>query len=359
MSDNSNIINTLKSQIEYYMSDANLENDKFFNSLMSNSLNKFIDISVLLNCNKIKNITTDTNLIQEAISNSDFLELNEDKTKFSRKDKNIPKLQTLLNKKRDKIVDEDTSDKKDKEEIVIYTIKSNKCTEIKWKLILDAIMLHNPGLQIPYLRFSMDNGNLGIYSSQTSKLIKTNDINVEDIIISINKAEGDDLLNFWKCHGSHLEFCLKRCNRELKKDKNNKKLSNNNSSNNNNNNNNENSNNKDLKKSKEGKTILSKPIHLGNMKFIDIKDIRQKARTIMNNIKEGEKPQPHDNKFLEDIISYHPNKEKASGLDYFSTGQNPNFTGSKCFIIYKKDGTNEDFSINKCLEEISSKLISS
>ena len=353
MVENNTLLENLKTQIEYYLSDKNLENDKFFNSLINNSTDKFIDVNVLLNCNKVKNISNDIELIKKAISESDLLELNEDKSKFSRKDKNIPKLQSLLNKKREKENDETKKNKSEKDEIVIYTIKSDKCTEIKWKLILDAIMLHNPGLEVPYLRFAMDSGNLGIYSSQVPKLVKTSGIKVEDLEIDIKKADGDDLFNFWKCHGSHLEFCLSRSKREIKKKNNNGK----NSKNNDENDDESDDGKRKDRKSKNHASILAKPVHLGNMKFIDIKDIRQKARTIMNNIKEGEQPQPHDKKFLEDVIAYHPNKEKSANLDHFTTGQNPNFTGSKCFILVKKDGSKEDFSVNKCLDEIGNKFI--
>ena len=44
----------IKKQIEFYLSDENLEIDKFFNELISKSNDGYIDISNILNCNKIK-----------------------------------------------------------------------------------------------------------------------------------------------------------------------------------------------------------------------------------------------------------------------------------------------------------------
>ena len=41
----------IKNQIEYYFSDENLETDIFFNELFSKSIDGYIDISYLLNCN--------------------------------------------------------------------------------------------------------------------------------------------------------------------------------------------------------------------------------------------------------------------------------------------------------------------
>lgn len=171
----------------------------------------------------------------------------------------------------------------------------------------------------------------------------------EPIFIEITKCQGNDLVDFWRFHGEHLKMCLNKDNRNNKY---------------NNKNTNKKFNSKkteeidiikkksDSRKGKTDSTKLNKPISLGKNKFIDIKDIRQKSRSILNSVKEGEKPIEDDSKFLMDILNFHPNKDKASDFDHFSTGQNPNFPESKCYMIVKKDGTKIDFSINKCLDKI-------
>ena len=88
------------------------------------------------------------------------------------------------------------------------------------------------------------------------------------------------------------------------------------------------------------------------MKFLDIKDIRQKSRSILNNISIGEKASNHDEKFLIDLLKYHPNKEKGNDLDYITSGLNEKYNNTLCFFIIKKDGSKIDFSINKCLNTI-------
>lgn len=328
----------LKTQIEYYLSDENLIKDKFFFDLIKNSKDGFIPINVFLNCNKIKKISEDLGEIQEAMEKSDQLILNESKTRVSR-NKPLPEFNpTLLGVKRendDKENKEERKGKEEKDEIVIFSIEADKVSEIKWKEIQDGIKSKNPDLEISYLRFSNDSGHLGIFKSKLNKLIEYN-INIDDVTITLQKTEGDKLIDFWKCHGGHIEMCLGKEMRKKEKERKEKKE---------NYNENKRENKKEMYK-------LKKPVQLGNIKFLDIKDIRQKARTILNNIKSDEKAILNDEAFLKDILSYHPNENKGHNFEYFTTGQNPEFKNSLCFFIVKKDGTKEDFSINKCLDVI-------
>ena len=45
----------IKNQIEYYLSDANLEKDQFFHDKISSSEEGYLDLKYILKCNKIKN----------------------------------------------------------------------------------------------------------------------------------------------------------------------------------------------------------------------------------------------------------------------------------------------------------------
>lgn len=330
----SELIQKLKTQIEYYLSDANLEKDHFFNDLLNKSDDRSVGVDVLLNCNNIKKLTTDKSKIIDAIRSSDVLKLSSDSTKFSRLNTNIPELK-LLNRKREEDKNGNkSSEPTEKDEVVIYSLKASKVSEIKWKNIQDEIIKKNPNIIVSYLRFSSDSGHIGILKSNTVHLT-TLTIQVEDVDFTITKAEGDELIDFWKCHGQHLKMCLNKTDRiKATKQKEEIRAQRENAG------------------PKGSKYKLTKPIQLGNTKFLDVKDIRQKSRTILNNITPGEHPLPNDNKFLLDIIAYHPNKSKAVDLDYFTTGQNPEYDDSKCFVIVKKDGSKEDFSINKCIKSI-------
>lgn len=354
--DQNEIIDLVQKQVEYYLSDENLKQDAFFHSKISSSENGFIPIQFLLNCNKMKKLTEDKEIIKKAIEKSSLLELGKNDT-LKRKNDKLPVL-SLLSKKRgtDKNTEAASNEKVSKEiredEVVIYTIKTSKCIDVTWKVIQESIIKNNPDLIISYLRFTKDAGHLGLANKNIPNLkinefpLQEDEDKDEKTIITISKSSADDLVDFWKQHGSHLKLCLsKDLNRNNKNNKNGKGKDKDKRSNK------KNEDDDDLFK-KKSITKLNKPITLGHHKFIDIKDIRQKSRTIMNNIKEGEKPLTHDAKFLEDILAFHPNQEKAKNMDYFTVGQNPNYPDSKCFIIYKKDGSKIDFSVNKCLDKI-------
>jgi hypothetical protein len=129
MEDISNdVINKLTTQIEYYFSDKNLENDKFFNEKIREDLNVlkfsffcfleifnlfskgYVDLQFILNCNKVKSLNVTENNIVSAVKNSSEVELDSTEKKLRRKgNKPVPTLK-LLNKKRK------SNDKKGKED---------------------------------------------------------------------------------------------------------------------------------------------------------------------------------------------------------------------------------------------------
>ena len=44
----------IKKQMEYYMSDANLERDDFFREKITSNKGGYVSISLFMNCNKVK-----------------------------------------------------------------------------------------------------------------------------------------------------------------------------------------------------------------------------------------------------------------------------------------------------------------
>ena len=93
----------IKTQIEYYFSDSNLESDEFFHNLISKEKDGFLDLKYILQCNKIKKAGWTKEQIIESIKDSNQIESNPDKSKIRRKDnKPLPNLdeKKLLNKKR-------------------------------------------------------------------------------------------------------------------------------------------------------------------------------------------------------------------------------------------------------------------
>ncbi|XP_076249186.1 la related protein 7 [Calliopsis andreniformis] len=69
-------------QMEFYFSDANLSKDRFLSNLIKDD--PYVDLSVFLRFNKIRDLTSDVNRINKALQASEILSLSEDGTKVCR-----------------------------------------------------------------------------------------------------------------------------------------------------------------------------------------------------------------------------------------------------------------------------------
>ncbi|TYH64959.1 hypothetical protein ES332_D06G023400v1 [Gossypium tomentosum] len=60
----------------------------------------------------------------------------------------------------------------------------------------------------------------------------------------------------------------------------------------------------------------------------------------------------HERTILERLLPYHPEFEKkiGCGIDYITVGYHPDFVGSRCLFIVRKDGELVDFSYWKCIK---------
>lgn len=73
-------------QLEYYFSEANLRRDKFMNQKISENEDGWVELSVMLTFNRLKTITTESNVIVEALDKSPhgIVQVSEDKLKVRR-----------------------------------------------------------------------------------------------------------------------------------------------------------------------------------------------------------------------------------------------------------------------------------
>ena len=83
-------------QVEYYLSDDNLSTDSFFHQKISESKEGYLNINLLLNCNKLKSLKTSCEEIGDAIKHSKLLELSKDSHSVRRiNNKELPELKLL------------------------------------------------------------------------------------------------------------------------------------------------------------------------------------------------------------------------------------------------------------------------
>ena len=216
----------IKEQIEYYLSDKNLEHDSFFHQKISEDPNGYLDLDFLLKCNKCKKAGWTIEDIKEGIKLSDIIELDKEEKKVRRKDnKPLPELVLLSQKRKkekdDKKKEKEKEEKEEKEPVVlIFTCKEpNKSN---WKDICKKFEEENEELNVIYKRFKDTTGHIVISPKNDDKdgEIKFKDkFKLDDVEFEVKKCEGDDLINFFKDHGEHYQMCVK----SKKNKKNNKK----------------------------------------------------------------------------------------------------------------------------------------
>ncbi|XP_066305191.1 la-related protein 7-like isoform X1 [Branchiostoma lanceolatum] len=76
--------NAVREQMEFYFSDANLHRDRFLKKEMEKEKEGWIDLSIILNFNKMKQLTSDPKMVVRSLRNSELLQVNAEKTKVRR-----------------------------------------------------------------------------------------------------------------------------------------------------------------------------------------------------------------------------------------------------------------------------------
>lgn len=60
---------------------------------------------------------------------------------------------------------------------------------------------------------------------------------------------------------------------------------------------------------------------------------------------------------LVELLNYHEKKDKKlSEIKHFTVGQHPEHPETRCFMVVKNDGTSEDFSCVKCINNLQQSL---
>lgn len=128
--------------------------------------------------------------------------------KLRRKDNlPLPELKLLQNKRKKEKTEEEGKD--ENLDQVILRIKSAEAdSEIKWQKILDYFKKDNINLNVIYIRFNKNEGHIGVTRSANQIVEFRPLLRIENHDFNITLCEGDDLIEFFKEHGSHLEHCL-------------------------------------------------------------------------------------------------------------------------------------------------------
>ena len=340
---------SIKEQVEYYLSDENLKKDSFFHNKISENPNGYLDLDFLLKCNKIKKAGWSKDELVEGIKLSDVIELDDTNNKVRRKDnKPLPEL-TLIAQKRAKPEKEEEKEEEKEREPVILMFESEEENQSNWRDICNAFKTENPDLEVIYSRFKDTLGHIVVNPHTDDEIKFKEKFSYDNTEFKVKKCEGDDLINFYKDHGKHYEDCVamhKRRNKKGKKESKNKG---------------KNKNKKEKKETQKEdpteKNMLKTEVTLGDEKFTDISLIKAKARKIITDTKDGEKLKEKEQKFILDLLKYHhKGEEKRKDFDYVTVGKPENYDSSRCFIIVNKKKERNDFSVQKCIDNLVKKI---
>ena len=75
----------IRTQVEYYFTDGNLEKDAFFYNKILDDAEGYIDIDLIMNCNKIKALGINKDTIKEVVKDSTEVEVDASGAKIRRK----------------------------------------------------------------------------------------------------------------------------------------------------------------------------------------------------------------------------------------------------------------------------------
>jgi hypothetical protein len=187
----------LKRQMEYYLSDKNLQHDQFFYEKVKLSTDKgYFDLSLFLNCNNIKKYgNIQASDIVESLENSDFVETKiiEDSFFIRRVGNNVlpnflgKKLRTDIAEKEEKKQKEKLKDPRnlmnhmiENQDPIILQLSSDKDQAIKWKDLLKTLESCYNEFEIIYIRFSFQKGNAALFPKLNNKQIENYNQNLNN-----------------------------------------------------------------------------------------------------------------------------------------------------------------------------------
>ncbi|KAH8583617.1 La domain fused to two RRMs [Cryptosporidium sp. chipmunk genotype I] len=323
-------------QLEYYFSDENLKTDSFFQNTMRSDPKNRLLVSYLLNCSKVKNlgITKEEEIIDVLKGHEMiFVEFNQDGKAMIKLNKNLPNL-------------EPKKKTKEKNSVIGKDLHAGGCIlkiinlpeTVSWSCVKDSIKEKLNELQ-------PESQNLIRYVSQTTQdgtcfvllkpfkndqlLVKGMELTFREENIPVSLVNQDEARKI--IHSVFPKHIQKEREKELNKQK---------------------------------MAFITMPIIVGGQTFASIEHLRRCIKEVLeqSEVNTVFEKDSLTYKVLFSILEYHPRREeKIKGIKSICIKNHENSLGkdlcSKCFYIVRKspDGIEEfeDFSINKCLQQLS------
>jgi hypothetical protein len=304
----------IRKQVEYYLSDDNLRYDKFFHEKISADSEGWLEMRIILECNKMKIMKATKEDVLSALKGSK-LEVKEGGDALRRPGNHkLPALEAKPHNFQKK----NSLHAHDGGFVVAF---KNVPAEIGWQKIKESLKAALP--KKAQLWFVSEVNDKGVCYLALAPF--ENDAQFfEDTTLELGGAK----LKPEVCTAELLQQALKMLPKHIRE--------------------------KREKESRKRQKERNKPILVGTQKFLNIGALRGRVREIINSRSDGEqlKPDGSDFKLIKALLDHHPKgPEKSKDLVGIKVAQSPQ-GGNSCFFMVKADGTSEDFSAKKCLDAI-------
>lgn len=304
---------TVRKQIEYYLSDENLKYDKFFSEKMSADKDGWLDLNLVLSCNKMKAMAATKEDVMAALKDSK-IEIREDGLALRRPgNAPLPKLeQRPVHPKKSSIHAHDGG---------VIACLSGIPEEQSWMQMKEKLKEKlPPKVQLWFVSEVNDKHQCVVATSPfegDKEFFEELEIEAGGIKLKSEVCYNDLLHSSVKLLPKHIREKRERESRKRQKERN-------------------------------------RPIVVGTQKFINVAALRGRIKEIMNSRSDGEqlKTEGTDFKLVKALLGYHPKGDaKSKGLVGIRVGKSTQ-GDSRCFYMIKDDETEEDFSVQKCLNAI-------
>jgi len=308
----------VKKQIEYYFSDMNLKYDKFFHEKISQDPGGWLDVALLLSCNKVKAMKATQADILGGLAGSELEAKEEAGKAFVRRKENakLPALEArppLHGKKKQSNVHDGG---------VVFQVKGIP-EEQTWLNLKEAVKAKLPeGGQVWFVSSVSEGGVCVVALSPFER-----DVEMVSTELQVNLGGADLVIEV--CYADALQQALKMLPKGIKERR--------------------------EKSAKTRQKARNRAIQVGGQKFVNVNTLRGKVKEILGSRTDGEelKPGGPDYVLIRAIMDYHPAKDRKTACMKGIKVDVSEHGGSRCFWVIREDGgKGEDFSIKKCLDEI-------
>jgi len=305
----------VKKQVEYYFSDENLKFDKFFHEKIAADKEGWLDMQLILSCNKMKIMRATKDDVKSSLKESK-VEINEAGDKLRRPGgAPLPKLEARPSHQKKNSMHAHAGG--------VVAVFKNVPAEQQWTHIKQAVQEKLPP--------KVNLWHVGKVDDKSECALACGPFEGDIAFFEALEIElGGAKLKCETCFGEALHKVLKDMPKIIRD--------------------------KRERESRKRQKDRNRPIKLGTSHFNNVAMLRGRVKEILNARSDGEqlKPDGSDFKLIKSLLQFHPTGDaKSKGLVGIKVAKSQQ-GDSRCFFMIKEDGKEEDFSAKKCLDAVES-----